>query len=458
MALFPLTAFEKYMILDEHPGCEMVIMIEWAFKGKINRDLIVEAYKRVVKHEPLFKAVLSKEKNRFNWNVDDQFLMPLLFETTEKSIEQDEGTRNVLPINIEKCCGKIILREYVDGVAFEFYIHHTIGDGIGVNQLLADWIKEYDLLLHGQDNTEELNYHPDVSLFGRRAESHFVPSKQFSFATMLYTRYKGIIQWLLHRPLSILKKPKATSAQLSDQRPMYWRRFGQEFFLQYKQLAKTKGVSVNTLMMRDLFITLRKWIEKYPVDNTAVERQKRWFRLLMPMNIRTDFHRTIPCAMIVGYIFIDRKPVECDRTKEFLDGIHDKITTCRNFNLGTSFTNGIAFVDKFPSLLSRLITDKYCYCTITLSSVGNICKSCQQEDYRNNDDIKVEHDQYPLQLFRMIGAPPIRPHMPISIGVMQRQNEAFISCQYDLNAMSEQTMMEFYNMFVEEMKQTLEEG
>ena len=243
---------------------------------------------------------------------------------------------------------------------------------------------------------------------------------------------------------------------MSDLYPMYWRKFDQDFFLKYKAHAKSKGASVNTLMIRDMYLTLRKWIEKHPVDNKSLERQNRWFRLLAPMNIRTEFHRNVPCANIVGYLFLDNRPVECNRTDEYLNYIQQKITRCRKFNSGATFIKGIHLVDKIPGLLTRLTTDKYCHCTVILSSVGNICKSSQQEDYRKNDDIRIEHDQYPLQLFRMLGAPPNRPHTPISIGVMQRQNEAFISCRYDANVMTEETMLEFYNMFEDEMMKSLE--
>lgn len=178
--------------------------------------------------------------------------------------------------------------------------------------------------------------------------------------------------------------------------------------------------------------------------------------MLVPINIRTDFHRTIPCANIVGYIFSDRRPVDCDRSEPFIQSIQKNIVKCKNFNSGSTFIKAIKVLGKIPGFMSMMTSDNKCHCSVILSTVGNICKSCQQEDYRQNDDIRIEHDQYPLQLFRMLGAPPTRPHTPISIGVMQRQGEAFISCRYDLNVMTEETMLEFYNMFVDEMMKSIE--
>ena len=457
MPLLPLTSFEKYMILDDHPGYEMVVLMEWAFRGKINQNLLVEAYKRVAKYEPLFRAVLSKEKNKLFWNVDDQYLVPLVFETTEDSIEQSEGTRYMVSLPPEERCGQIIVRQYRDGIAFEVFVHHAIGDGLGVNQFFADWMKEYDLLLHGQTDTSSLNFHPDTELFKRREEFHFKPKEKTSLSTILYDIYKGVAQFFCRRVLPMFKEEQPTAdSKLTDVCPMYWRRFGEDFFLKYKAKAKSFGASVNTLMMRDMYITLRKWNEKHPVDDKPVERQKRWFRMLAPMNIRTDFHKTMPCANILGYIFLDRRPVDCDRSEEFLKLIQDDMLRCKNLHSGAIFVSAIQFLEKIPGVMSLLTSDKQCHCSIILSSVGNICKSSQQEDYRKNDDIRIEHDEYPLQLFRMLGAPPTRPHTPISIGVMQRQNEAFLSCRYDLNVMTEDTMLEFYNMFVDEMMKSIE--
>ncbi|MBR6436530.1 MAG: hypothetical protein IKS45_08490, partial [Thermoguttaceae bacterium] len=428
----------------------------WAFKGRINSDLLVEAYKRVTQHEPLFRAVLVKKNGNQYWDVDDKHLAPLTFETSEKSIEENEGTRYLISMPPEERCVKIIVREFCDGVAFEIYIHHAIGDGIGVHQFFADWMKEYDLLLHGITETSALNFHPDVNLFPRREELHFVPKEKMSFSTKVYDIYHGIAVFFAHRVLPMLKEDKIDKSNLSETYPMYWRRFGKDFFLTYKAKAKSLGASVNTLMMRDMYITLRKWNEKHPVDDVPIERQKRWFRMLVPINIRTDFHRTVPCANIVGYIFDDRRPVNCDRSEAFLQSIQENIAKCKKYNSGSTFNKVIRILNKIPGIMSLMTSDKQCHCSVILSSVGNICKSCQQEDYRVNDDIRIEHDQYPLQLIRMLGAPPNRPHTPFSVGIEQRQGEAFISCRYDLNTVTEETMLEFYNMFVDEMMKSIE--
>lgn len=456
MSLQPLTAFEKYMVQDSHPGYEMTILMEWAFRGRINRELLVEAYNRVTKFEPLFRSILVKKGSQMYWDVDDKHLVSISFETSDNSIEENEGTRYMISLNPEERSGQIIIREFTDGVAFDVYVHHAIGDGIGIHQFFSNWMKEYDLLLHGQTDTSALNFHPDVDLFPRREEIHFVPKEKMSFSTKFRDVCQGISKFFAHRVLPMLKEDNIDKSKLSDSFPMYWRRFGQDFFLKYKAKAKSLGASVNTLMMRDMYIALRKWIEKYPVDNKPIERQNRWFRMLVPINIRTDFHRTAPCANIVGYLFIDKKPVECDRSESLIQSIQKIIVKCKNFNSGSTFIKSIQFLGKIPGVMSLMTSDKKCHCSVILSTVGNVCKSSHQEDYRTNDDIRIEHDQYPLQLFRMLGAPPTRPHTPISIGVMQRQGEAFISCRYDLNTITDQTMLEFYNMFVDEMMKSIE--
>ena len=468
MPLLPLTSFEKYMILDSHPGYEMTILMEWAFRGRINRDLLIEAYNHAVKYEPLFNAVLVKKNRKLYWDVDDAHRIPLTFETSDKSIEEIEGTRYVVSVNLEERCGQIIIREFCDGVAFDVYLHHAIGDGIGIHQFFSNWMKEYDLLLHGITDTSALNFYPDPDIFTRREELHFTPEedaaqesqtppkKQSALSKILSDIYNGVAQFFFRRVEPMLPKQKIDYSRVSNISPMYWRCFGEDFFLKYKAKAKANGVSVNTLMIRDMYITLRKWIEKHPVDNVPVERQKRWFRMLVPMNIRTDFHRTTPCANILGYIFLDRLPVNCDRSEQFLKAIQFDMFNCKKYHLGAIFVNALHYFEKIPGFLSLMMSDKQCHCSVILSSVGNICKGCMQEDYRKNDDIRIEHDQYPLQLFRLLGAPPNRPHTPISIGVMQRHSEAFISCRYDLNTISEETMLEFYNMFTDEMMKSLE--
>lgn len=467
MQYFPVTSFENYMLMDNHPGYEMVVLMEYGFRGKINKDLLIEAYQRVAQYEPLLRAVVTKKKGKRYWSVDDKYLVPLTFETSDESVEQTEGTRYMVSLSPEERCSQIIVRQLRDGVLIDVYVHHAIGDGIGVHQFIADWMKEYDLLLHGQTDSSELNFHPDPDLFSRREEFHFTPEpnpeenkepkkKKSFFSKILSDIYNGVGQFFCRRVMPILKNTKIDKLNLVEHSPMYWRCFGEDFFLKYKAKAKSFGASVNTLMIRDMYNALRKWIEKHPVDNTPVERQKRWFRMLIPMNIRTDFHRTVPCANILGYIFLDRRPADCNRSEEFLNKIQFNMFNCKKYHLGALFVSGLHFFEKIPGFISLMTSDRQCHCSVILSSVGNICKGCMQEDYSKNDDIRIEHDEYPLQLFRMLGAPPTRPHTPISIGVMQRQNEAFISCRYDLNVMTEETMLEFYNMFADEMMKSIE--
>ena len=445
------------MFLDSHPGYDMAILFEWAFKGKINRDLIVESYKRTAQYEPLFRAVLSRQNGKYFWNVDDQYLIPLSFETTDKSIERCEGTRYVVSDNPEKSCGKIVIREYSDGVAIELYVHHAIGDGIGLSQCFTRWMKEYDLLLHGQTDASTQIHYPDVDLFPRREEFHFVPKQKLPLSKKIYDILRGIARFFSHRVLPMFKEDNIDRSKLSDTFPMYWRRIDKDFFLKYREKAHSLGVSSNTLMMRDMYLALRKWIEIHPVDDKPVERQNRWFRMLIPINIRTDFHRTIPCANIVGYIFYDKSPVECDRSDEFLQSIQKYITKCKNFNSGTTFLKVIKILRKIPGMMNLMTSEKTCHCTTILSNIGSVCNKSLQEEYCQNDDIRIEHDQYPLQLIRTLCAPPTRQHTPLSFGVMQCHNEAFISCRYDLNVLTEETMLEFFNMFVEEMIQSVKE-
>ena len=451
---YPLTAFEKYMILDDHPGYPMVVLMEWAFLGKINREKLSTAYNRVIQNEPLFLTKLEKIKKKYYWVEQDSPSIELLFETGQGSVQAEEGTYFVPSISPFEANGKIIVREYQDGVLFLVYAHHSVGDGIGVNEFFSTWLKEYDLLLHDKETPSKENAYPDVSLFSHREEPHFTPPEKVSFWKSLRDTVSGIAEWFCRRPFPLIEY-KSLDSPPALQSPMYWRHISEDFFLKYKSSAKSCGVSVNSMMMRDMYITLTKWFEQRYPDGKSLYSDRRWLRMLVPMNLRTDFHQKMSCANILGYIFMNRKPNQCNRSAEFLSKIQSDMTFYRTWNVGAAFVDGIHIVDSIPGLLERITTDRYCHSTVVLSSVGNLCKSSAQEEFRKNDDIHIE-GEFPLTLIRMLGAPPTRPHTPLSFGVVQHKNDMFISCRYDSNVMDENVMKEFFDLYILEMTQSLE--
>ncbi len=444
------------MIFDDQPGYPMAVNMEWAFRGKIHRETLIEAFNRTVEHEPLFRATAVKNRGKFVWNVSEEATAKLDFALSSESIEAESGQLNVAPIDLARETAKILVVEHPDGVSFQVLSHHAIGDGIGVNDFFCSWMKEYELLLNSvPSNPVTVPWLPDESLFPHREELHFTAPEKVSSWVIMRELYKGILQWFWRRPFPLIEsKPKPEYQRCTDF-PMYWRKLPADFIQPYRQKAKSLSVSLNTMMMRDMYIVLKDWLsERYPTNKNIID-DSRWIRMLVPMNLRTDFHKNMPCTNILGYIFMDKKIQDCNRSDASLQEIQNLMSQAKKWNMGSRFIDGIKVVEKIPGLLKRITSNRYCHSTIVLSSVGNLCKCAHQDDYRTNDDISIQGD-YPLQLIRILGAPPTRPNTPLSFGVVQHKKEMFLSCRYDINVIDKVTMLNIFDRFISEMSKAIE--
>lgn len=480
-----LSPFEEYLFLDQKPGFPMSENIDWVFQGQVDRELLEKALWKVVAKEPLFFAKVKKKWGKYYWTAEAKDEMqPVQWIKTDHDFLEDRcGMIPLIGIDLEKKPGvQIFVVEGKGSFLIRTHFHHAVVDGLGATIFMGNWFSIYEqLLLQKADGDPILT---DPQSFRFREDLHIVAPEPVSASVILKTLIVEVFKWFWRRPISLIplkkRREKESSKIVSsfvrdvaedldresdwesawklgrkrenDLDPVqYWRSIPYETWEKYHKKAKEKEVSINTLLLRDLYLALRRWSQLSPREE---RRNRRFFRVLVPMSMRKKEHGSLPLANILGYIFLDELPRNCDREDDLLKKINEIMKFVRKWSSGSLFIEGARFFRRFPGMLSLLTSRIFCHSSIVFSNTGILCKCLQSERYREEMNIRIPGE---LELIRIIGSPPVRPNTPISIGLITHQKEMLLTFCVDRHVFDQESFLEFFDLYYSEIEKTIQE-
>ena len=453
----PLTAFDVYMVSDDKPDYPSTNVNRFVFRGAVlDRVALQSAFEEAINWEPGFFLRLNRRGLRtlFRckpcWEFNSEFRPQLQFQTIGEDLLASESGQMVFPrMDLERSAPlTITVLEGRDSVAFHIDFHHCVGDGMGILEFIGSWLTRYALKIDPTLNWRV--FEPDLPLFLTRGL--FEKKKDDRpLLTRLEAIRKNVLGWIAARPYPIKNLPGTPESALYTELPdpeavelptSNWRVLPGELINVYHSIAKRNGVSLNTLFVRDLFLTLRQWSGKFP----DLDLKRYCFRVLMPRNLRTEMHRNMPCANVAGYTFFDFSPSFCANESDLLQAIQQK--THNNPN-STLFLRAIAAFNRVPGLIS-LFTTRKCACTAVISNVGRFAHGFPQPHFCGQTRIAVPG----LELKRYIGAPLVRPGTPVSIGITTHENETILTFALDRMHFNEPSSRLFIELYLEQIRQT----
>lgn len=489
--LFPLriSPFEEYFLLDGRGRFPMSENVVWFFRGRPNRELLEDALQEAILYEPTLFATIQKRGTKYYWETTDPTpQIHLSHETVEHSVLDNSG---VLALDRLSAGGSNSVRFHLvtgsDGFLLHSAFNHTLTDGIGIVRFFSYWMALYDNRLRQTLSLPQIPCasHCDPLSFREREDFHIVYPEPVPLPKRLFTIIKRISLWFARRPLNISpillrhkitdtgetntggthtgetnakKNSSALSAALvipgtrkaytDCHRPrLYWRGFP---LAAYRESAKALGVSMNTSLLRDLFTASARWLEGI----TGNKRSRR-LKVVIPINMRTENHGTLPMANMVGYLFVNRRTNLCDRSDEFLHGIEDEIQRLRKWSVGAFFTRGLKFFRAIPGAVYFLTAEFFCHASLVFSNVGQIGTAFVRPDWKENKKIVLADGS---ELTRMVGAPPVRSNSPIGIGIISCNEEMTLNICVDPDIVSDNDLDIFDALFREEIKKTIAEA
>ncbi|MDR1491523.1 MAG: hypothetical protein LBT05_02200 [Planctomycetaceae bacterium] len=446
----PLEPFEEYLLRDESPYYSMTWGYEWHFKGQVDKNALEQAFRETLEQEPLLQSQIETRRGKSYWIPSQQPPEWIWNDYRGQTFAfAHSGKMKVVRLDVQKGSAMRIEADCYDAAfILRIYVHHSVADGIGIANFAANWFSRYANLLGDTDGVQP--FPPQKERIKERGRLHITLPEPVPFSRQLKSLVVEASKWFWRRPFSLKRNrvsAQTHSVAFQDLTPIpCWRDISSEVFAAYRAKAKSRNVSVNSLLLRDMFLFLRQWADKERPETSA----GKYFRILTPINMRNEFHKTIPTSNILGYVFLDRKPQDCNADSKFLETIHQDMKRILSWSIGAMFLDGVRFFRKIPFALGFLASRRFCHSTTVLSNPGLFCLGLPQERFQKEKTIRVAD----LTLWRLVGAPPVRPHTPASFGFISCADQTTITMNCERSYFESQQAEQFLDGFIEFLQQS----
>ena len=123
------------------------------------------------------------------------------------------------------------------------------------------------------------------------------------------------VKWFRHRPVSVAAPEKFTARENAFPEYCHYQ-FSEEESRRIRETAMRHSVTVNDLLLRDMFLTVKAWNTRYRPHAKA-----EWLRINMPTSLRGHNETSMPAANRMSFAFLTRNERDCDNGDTFLAGI-----------------------------------------------------------------------------------------------------------------------------------------
>ncbi|MDR1962356.1 MAG: condensation domain-containing protein [Planctomycetaceae bacterium] len=436
MMLIPFTIFEKYMLLDDQPAYPMDSFRFLHFSGRLNFNLFEASITAVIRLHPMLRSIAREDRRgHFVWEETDQ---PLFI----RKIRGPLATRfpNPEAINLFNEPGfRVYFVEERNRTLVLFQFHHSVSDGIGEMEVIADILSHYVICFHGGTPSENPR-NLDPSLLQYRGSSGLTLAKYFRF---FFSNSVTTNRLLFRFPEPLAPHvPLNTNIPAKDYLAFCSGELTLEETQHYFDQAKTKQVTVNDLLLRDLFLTMGVWRQKW-----FVPQGNPWLRISMPMNLRTESLKNMPAANAVTMLFLDRQERDFSDQERLLKKIHQETDWIKRREQKHVLLLTLKICDLLPGGIASRLNSPKCRATSVLSNLGRVFESLP---FMRRDDGRLFVGNAVLE--EVDATPPIRPGTLISFSTLTYANRLRLILRYDAKNITTQQADDLLNIFFSLLK------
>lgn len=441
-----LSTLEKFFLLEDRPGFPMTFIIQLTLGGQVDRPAWEGALAMALAFQPLLTATIGPGKGKrmcwlaadkpiptCDWGMADQ---PL---TCPGSCERIDLTRETgLRVWVRQGTARGV-------VTLQF--HHACTDGIGAYRFIGELLAAYGILTEGAGRHALSDL--DARLLRGRQQRALGREVPFGFRTTWRALSYG---YELYRkrsaPLAIpFAPPKRGFAEFSF--PGYCTfSFDQPMHQRLRDVATQNGVMLNDLLLRDWFLTLRRWQHPHhwQFDNPRL-------RVMMPTDLRDTEDCAMPAANMVGYTFLTRTSKDCAAPDRLLRGLGDETSRIKQQRSGADYLETLIAANCLPGLLSFVVPTRWSLCTAVLSNVADPSRRFTSKLPRKGGRVHAGN----LVLEDITGVPPYRPMTRATVSIFQYDRRLTLCLRCDPRLYRLQDAEQLLHLYVDQMRISAEE-
>ena len=360
----PFAPFEHFMLADDCPEHPMSFFIQMKLQGRFDRPQLNAALRTALALHPLLNSWIQGSvkdaTSRISWI--ESTSPPPTIDWNDATIPLRFTVGRWMDLRTETGI-RLWLRETENATTLMLQIHHCCCDGLGATSFIQTLLLAYDRL-HTSGSTSALEAMIDLRLLRDRDLSCS------SWRQMLKTAWHAIFRvsrFAKSQP-SPLATPRALPSISSgeDQFPQFQTfTFDAADTQHIRVAAKRLGVSLNVLLLRDLFLILDHWNQRHSPDHRS-----RTIRVCMPINLRRSTDYRMPAANVVSLSFLDRAANQLADPIRLLRSLHAETEQTKRVRESLAFVPALKLLGMMPGRLHAHMQRTRCLASAAMSNLG----------------------------------------------------------------------------------------
>lgn len=439
-----LRPFEEYMFMDDRKLYPMSFFIRVRFSGALDEHALQSAFDKAVSLHPLLNSVVVElKKGRYYWSPSEKKPSVHRFETTD--LESLPHTPRI-DLTVEPGVRLyVVSRRFGEALKTEllFQAHHACTDGLGMTRLIKEVLRFYALETGNVD--ESLRpLPPDSRTLKKRGKHALTFRYLLELCRIIPMQVVGLYAFLrtyVVTPTSLVPMSRDQYLpHLSDAFPaIVCRTLDGEAFAGLRAAARQNGVTLNDLLMRDLFLALGRFREKY-----FAEKTHRNIRLSVPVDLRPHATETEHVANIVSMIFVDRVVPKDEPSENLLRSLNREMNRNKFCRSALTLNWVLAFCQRIPGLLAVGVhRERRVWATGVFSNLGRPL----HDSPLSETDGRIRIGDVMLEGIDV--APPVRAWTAVALGVASYAGALSLTLHYDTQFISREQAEEIQDKLFE---------
>jgi hypothetical protein len=436
----PLVAFEHYMLADDRLAYPMSFFFRLKFTGRFDRCRFHEALRESLTRHPLLHAHIrgsaEGETSGLTWMDAPDLDLLVSWNLENSPVLFPEGQQ----IDLRRETGiRLWAHEGSETTFILLQFHHSCSDGIGATHFIESLLTAY-AKAPGWLPQHSSNVSAGRSLHRARGR---LGLNFLEMGRRLCSEIPRIASFFLTTPLPVVGRlsAKADTRALADFPGLLSHSFEETESGQICSMAKRNKVTVNDLLLRDLFVTLDGWNRLHTPGRYAGS-----LRISMPMNLRPSADMSMPAVNAMSMVFLDRHSSGIADPETLLHGIQAETQAMKQGHLGLTLLWVLRIVGAFPGGLKALLGGIRCLNSSVLSNLGIMFAD---SPLRGPGDLVVAND---IILESVEFFPPVRPLTHASFGVVSYGKRLVVGMNYDRLTLTSEDAHELLGAFAGQVK------
>jgi len=431
-----LSCFEEYLLWEDRPEQPCWIIVRSRCTGVFDREKLQRAVDRTVARHPFLRSKMQNDwKGRPVWTEVPGWRCEVDWESIPELGRWPKWKALDL---FKEPCFRILVKEDGGHSEIIYHFHHAVCDGKAFRDLKYDIYTFYSQEFGWEVKRPELEpgLLPQRNHLGGSWKSRFKMFPQILLGLYVTWRFqRKTVSPLQALPSGYDRMPVADTYPALKSRAIDWELYGH-----IRAAALKLKVSVNDLLLRDLFATVGLWRKEKgygdPMD---------WVRVVLPVDMRKPSDRYLPAANVTSLVTLDRRARALLNREKMLERIHSDMAMVKHRWLRFTFWASLWISSWFPGGIRRRAKKTKCQGTIIFA---NHCGLVTRSPLNKRNE-KMRMPGVVWDSLEMVS--PLRPGTVAALVVGTYGEHFYMDLHYDPRVMREEEAGRFLEIFSEQL-------